>query len=407
MKPAKLFSPRFSLLFISLPQALLTAFFWITFQSAEVAPALPLLIVLGIQAAFNLCIIANAVKDWKNPAGKKSALLVQLIGFLALMTAATPLLLKQFTSAAVLSAETVYGVLCLVPLVYLATATLHRYGASTKGVGVKIALCVGFPLLMAVITYVVYNYNIGGGAYARIFGGGSTASVASDLLLFLFFALFFAFVCLVASLVYHFRAKKAARLQQDADAAGSNDQAAETAETGAEAQSAEGKAAPKKRSVGYTIFIAIVALLLPINCLALSNSFAMKILGDFTNPWFYILAVVNGAAMLIPVKNKRVALAALFCKAMGFLYVLYFTVVFLEFVPVGIALFYFMAPLLLLTPVVLLVAELLQIIDDFKFLKQFYATRRIAAVFACGMALLCVAFLGNCYAQKVNFGNAV
>ncbi|MCL2433634.1 MAG: MSEP-CTERM sorting domain-containing protein, partial [Clostridia bacterium] len=92
----------------------------------------------------------------------------------------------------------------------------------------------------------------------------------------------------------------------------------------------------------------------------------------------------------------------------GFLYVLYIAAaLLLPFLPLALALFYAILPLLLLTPFVLLIIELLQIISDFAYLKKHFRLLPLCAVFTCGMLALCGGFVGSCFAHKVNFNNAL
>jgi len=207
---SKRFSPRFSLLFITLPQALLATFLLFVCQSAQITLINPLKIIFGIQVALNVYVIVDAILKWNEPANTRPAHMIRLIGFLALMSAATPFLLKQFSFATPFSPETIYAILCLIPMIYSVTAVLYRDGAPLKRVGAWIGVCVGFPCLVAIVTQVVIN---SGAAFGGMFGSvfNNVTGAAADVLLILLFALFFAFVCLVASLVYHFRMKKAAR----------------------------------------------------------------------------------------------------------------------------------------------------------------------------------------------------
>ena len=399
----KLFNPRFSLLFITLPQVLLAAFLTYVYQIAGMIPTLPLVIIFGIQAAFNLCIALGAAVI-KSQRCRKYANMIQLVGFIVLMSAALPFLLQQWEFASALSPETIYAVLCLIPLIYTAVVILHHNEIPLMRVGVRIAICVCCPLLVAVAPVLFSQMS----AHTDLFSPDNLFSGAADVILIVLFALFFILVCLMTSVLYHFRTKKAARLKENEISVQENSETTEAADGPVMADIPPIETAPKNGSVGYRIFISLFALVLPVFCLLLNNETFYKVIGDFSGVWFYILAIVNGIAMLVPRKNKWVTLVTLFFKSMGFLYVFYFTVVLLKYVPIGLAIFYFyLLPLLVLTPVILFIAELFQIIDDFKFLKQHFAVQKVTAVFACGLLFLCIGFTGNCYVQKVNFDNAM
>lgn len=379
----KLFSPRFSLLFVTLPQALLAAALYYAYTRAELAPSLPLMIIFGVQALLNVFIVVCVAMNmnWKHMRT------IQLAGFIAVVSAAAPFLLEQFDFASSLSPEAIYGTLCLIPLIYIATAILYHNEIPLGKIKTRIIVCVCAPLCIAIIPLLVMTGIFDNPFFYKVFGWVEDVDwlhSAASILIILLFALFFVFVCLVTSILYYYRTKK---------------KDSEVPETHA----------IKKHSPGYYVFISVLALVLPLLCLLLNNEAfgAGGILGDFSGAWFYILAAVNGVAMLIPRKNKWLTLVTLFFKSAGFLYVFYFVVTMIRFAPLGVAFYAYLLPLLVLTPVALFAAELFQIIDDFKFLKQYFPALRITAVFACGMLALCVGFMGNGYVQKVNFDNAL
>ncbi|MCL2106452.1 MAG: MSEP-CTERM sorting domain-containing protein [Oscillospiraceae bacterium] len=370
----KLFSPRFSLLFITLPQALLAAALFYAYKSAELTPSLPLMIIFGAQALLNSFIIVCAALN----KGGKIIRMLQLTGFIAMISAAAPFLLEQFDFATSLSPEAIYGVLCLTPLIYIATSILHHNEIPLIKIKTRILICVCVPLIFAVAPLIVMS-----GLFDGVFNWAENVDwlhSAASIILILLFALFFVFVCLVASILYHFRTQKNA---------------------------SEETRAVKNYPAGYYVFIAVLALVLPLLCLLLNNEAFGGFLGDFSGKWFYILALMNGIAMLVPRKNKWLTLITLFFKSAGFLYVIYFVVTMIPYAPLGVAFYAYLVPLLVLTPVALFAAELFQIIDDFQFLKQHFTFYKISVLFACGMLALCAGFAGNGYVQKVNFDKAL
>ena len=391
----KLFSLPGTLLFVTLPQALLAAALFYAYTSTALTPSLPLLIIFGIQALFNGFIILCSAMDIKGPGFGKHIYTIQLAGFIAIISAALPFLLMQFNFATSLSPEAIYGTLCMIPLIYIAAAILHRNEIPLMAVKTRIVLCVCVPLVFALLPLL---------AISGLFDGAvfwlediDWAHSAASIVLILLFALFFVFVCLVFSILYHYRTKKPAPKIE-----------AEIEKTeGSENPEKKEIQSPKKRSPGYSVLIFFLALVLPLLCLYLNNEAFMKLLGDFSGAWFYILALMNGIAMLIPRKNKWLPLVTLCFKSAGLLYVFYFVVTMLRFAPLGVAFYAYLLPLLTLTPIILFVAELFQIIDDVRFLRQNFTGVRIIAVLVCGALALGAGFFANGYAKKVNFDNAM
>jgi len=390
----KLFRPWVSLLFVTLPQALLAAALFYAYRRAAITPSLPLIIIFSVQAAFNIFVIVCAAVGAKFPYAGKYLRITQLVSLIAVISAATPFLLDQFDFASSLSPEAIYGILCLIPLIYIETSILHHSGISLANVKARIIVCVCVPLCFSLLALT----GLFSGAFDWAGDVDWTKSAAS-IVIILLFALFFVFVCLVTSIIYHYKAKAPAPATIAASAEG--DELIERKEN-----DAPKAPALKQHSPGYSVFIFFLALFLPLFCLLINNAFD-GMLGDFSGAWFYLLAIMNGAAMLIPRKNKWLTLITLFFKSAGFLYVFYFAVTMIRYAPLGVTFFAFLLPLLVLVPVVLFIAELFQIIDDFKYLKQHFSSFKISAVLACGLLALCIGVAGNGYAQKVNFDNAL
>ena len=394
----KLFHPWGSLLFVTLPQVLLAAALFYAYRKAELVPSLPLIVIFSIQALFNVFVVVCAALGKKFPNAGKPMRITQLVGFIAIVSAATPFLLDQFNFASSLSPEAVYGTLCLAPLIYIATAILHHNEIQLMKIKTRILVCICVPLFFAVSPFLFMSMSSLFSDVIDQTGEIDWMHSAASLVLIALFALFFVFVCLVTSIVYHYRTKQLAP-ERVPEGDGEN--------AGKQENEAPQKPAVKPYSRGYYIVIFILALALPLICLFLNNEAFFHILGDFSGAWFYILALVNGIAMLIPRKNKWLTLITLFFRSAGFLYVCYFAVTMVRFAPLSVAFYVFFLPLLALTPIVLFVVELFQIIDDFKFLRQHVSGLKISAVFVCGMLVLCAGVVGNGYAQKVNFDNAM
>ena len=400
----KLFRPWVSLLFVTLPQALLAAALFYAYRRAAITPSLPLIVIFSVQALFNVFVIVCAAVGAKFPSVGKALRITQLVSLIAVVSAAAPFLLDQFDFASSLSPEAIYGTLCLIPLIYIETSILYHNGVSLKNVSARIAVCVCVPLCFSLLTF------------AGLFSGTLdwTDSIdwmhgAASIVLILLFALFFVFVCLVTSIIYHYKTKApaptnaAGQIKNSEPAAGN--ESAERNEIEAPKATAP---AVKEYTTGYSLLVAVLALFLPLFCLFLNNGVdSQGMFGDFSGVWFYLLAIMNGIAMLIPQKNKWLTLGTLFFKSAGFLYVFYFVVTMIRYAPIGVTFYAFLLPLLVLTPIPLFVLELFQIIDDFKYLKQHFSGFRVSAVFACGMLALCIGVVGNGYAQKVNFDNAM
>ena len=89
----------------------------------------------------------------------------------------------------------------------------------------------------------------------------------------------------------------------------------------------------KPKSTKYRVFVFIAAIILPLAGLSLNNGFVFMsrgdggIFGDFSSPWFFIIAVLNGTIMLIDIKVNKRSLALFYLKIVGFTYISYFAII--------------------------------------------------------------------------------
>ena len=163
----------------------------------------------------------------------------------------------------------------------------------------------------------------------------------------------------------------------------------------------------KDMTLKYRIFIGITAILLPIAGLMLNADmgFQKNLFGDFTNIWFYIIAALNGVIMMLEPKSKSTAIAFLFLKGLGVLYIAYFTVIFIPLMPLGIiGIIFFGLGLLIYVPVTVLTTEIKQIIRDIKRLND---NKIAVTALVLGILTLPSVICTNFYIDRLNFDNAL
>lgn len=142
-----------------------------------------------------------------------------------------------------------------------------------------------------------------------------------------------------------------------------------------------------KYQLAWKIPIAIVLPLLGllVNNGLLFNNFRISdsgIFGDFNNPWFYILAIVNGILVCLPnLENKLYRLIVFIGRSITFAYTFYFFLVFLPFLPLSvIVIFAIGTGFLMLTPLLLFVIHINELSMDFNYLKALFSKRLIIGI---------------------------
>ncbi|MGB5981313.1 MAG: MSEP-CTERM sorting domain-containing protein [Nonlabens sp.] len=135
-------------------------------------------------------------------------------------------------------------------------------------------------------------------------------------------------------------------------------------------------------------------ILLPLLGLAVNNGVTgfttfgfNKLFGDFSSPWFYLLAFLNGVLLCLPQKEHIIYRVVLFLgRCLTFAFTTYFMVVFLPFLPFSVfAIIAFGAGILLLTPLIMFVVHIDTLYRDVK-----YLTMQVKAIKVYGLAVLAV-----------------
>ncbi len=145
----------------------------------------------------------------------------------------------------------------------------------------------------------------------------------------------------------------------------------------------------------------LVAIILPLIGLTLNNGgmpgFAnfseddgVGIFGDFSNRWFYILALLNGIFLCLPAtENMRYRLSLFIARSVTFPFTLYFFIVFLPLLPFSLpAVFVYGTGLLVMAPVILFVLHVNALSQDYKFLKDLVSERVLRPLFVSNVVII-------------------
>ena len=139
------------------------------------------------------------------------------------------------------------------------------------------------------------------------------------------------------------------------------------------------------------VWKALFALAFPITGLIVNNKMMYDFaFGNFSDPWFFILAVVNGIAVCLPELDRKYYRLVLFTvRSITFTYILYFFLVFLPYLPLSIiAIVVFGLGFLMLTPLILMIVQIKILVDDFVFLYRHYSRRTVLVLFSASISLI-------------------
>ncbi|ULC59019.1 MSEP-CTERM sorting domain-containing protein [Flaviramulus sp. BrNp1-15] len=151
----------------------------------------------------------------------------------------------------------------------------------------------------------------------------------------------------------------------------------------------------KKYQLVWKIPIAILFPLLGllVNTGFLIDGFANEnsgVFGDFNSYWFYIIALVNGILICLPnTKNKTYRLALFIGRSITLTFTLYFFIVFLPFLPLSvIAVIAIGVGFLMLTPLVLFIIHIQELVSDYSFLKQHFSKLLLITISLIGFFII-------------------
>jgi hypothetical protein len=146
------------------------------------------------------------------------------------------------------------------------------------------------------------------------------------------------------------------------------------------------------------VWKVIITILLPLLGLGVNNGLFFGqgfhnesgIFGNFSSPWFYLLAAVNGVLLCLPDSSRPLPrLLLLLGRSALFGYTFYFFLVFLPFLPLSIpAIILIGTGFLLLAPTMLFVVHVRQLSEDMAVLQVLYSKAVAVMVLLVGLAVM-------------------
>ena len=140
----------------------------------------------------------------------------------------------------------------------------------------------------------------------------------------------------------------------------------------------------------YRLFWLVpLTVIAPLGGLAL-NAKMFNIFGDFTSPVWYILAGLNGLLLCLPNYDNKLYRLYIFLGrvALG-VFVLYFFIVFLPFLPLAVAAVLAVGlGFLMLTPLLLLPLQVNTLREDYRYLRQYFQPAFLATMSAIAFSMI-------------------
>lgn len=114
------------------------------------------------------------------------------------------------------------------------------------------------------------------------------------------------------------------------------------------------------------------------------------VFGDFSDPWYFILAVLNGIFICLPNKaNKPYRLVVFVGRSILFMFTFYFFITFLPLLPIATVLIIAIGlGLLMLTPIILFFIHSNEIKNDYQFLQTHFSKTKLRIIFLAALFVL-------------------
>ena len=356
--------PAMLLYYITIPQCVMAVIMASSFALANELPSLLLALVFGFEFLLNIAVIIYYKRNKSMEEVELKALYAFLAGFVIIFSCGVVTLFLQFSSVSIISPETVYLLCGSVSLIYLSAAVIKRTNQAEKlNLPVIIALCLIMPV--GIYQLLNFQYRLG------------------DTILMLALGLFCVFLFLAGKLVFALYEKL------------------------------KGSEQPGNDEPGYSgrnrMLIFVAAVILPqLGLLVNRNMLMENILGDFTSVWFYIIAAANGMLLLIDIKKTKYKLPVFYLKAAGFVFICYFALIFIPYMPYAVlGIMFFGLGLLVYVPAVIFVTQLTQLKKDARILKASYSGTMLAIVAAVGFLTLPTILAVNFNIDRANFQKAM
>jgi hypothetical protein len=151
------------------------------------------------------------------------------------------------------------------------------------------------------------------------------------------------------------------------------------------------------------IFVGVLPLVgLLLNAYGPVARESQMVLGNFNSADFWLLAAFNALVYLVPdIRHRALQIFMTILRLAGLVFVLYFCVIFLLFVPLALLLIAAIGlGFLLLIPYFAAAMQLLRLKQDFALLRAYYSRMAVVAIAVAGLGVLPAVVLGDMYLDR-------
>ena len=158
---------------------------------------------------------------------------------------------------------------------------------------------------------------------------------------------------------------------------------------------------------GRTAAVVVAAWVLPFGGLLLNIAIPFPV--DFQDWLIYVVTLLNGVVLLLPVfRNRAADLPVVFLKGVFYPFSLYFFLVFLPWLPLSLpAIIVCGVGSLVLAPTLLFILQNYRLAEDYARLKGYLPKRQVMAAFALGLLVMPLYFIFDAFRDKAEIGHAV
>ena len=166
-------------------------------------------------------------------------------------------------------------------------------------------------------------------------------------------------------------------------------------------------AEPKKiKPYRQTAIVNIFALIFPVIGLSLA-AFLQGGLHNIANIWFFLIAIANGSLILYTHRTTAYRLLPWYLLCVGYSFILYFTVMFIPLIPIGLISSLAFVGLLLLTPEAVCYIQTRTMIDRYRELRERHSAAVLISLLVLGVCTLPAIGTGDILLDRMHYHRAI
>lgn len=352
----KMCKPNRLLLFITIPQLILAVYLLLNYLKNQRTETL---ILLFLAMVINTVFTAYAIHRRKAQETPSAVYITTFASYTVYLILSAVLLDQSINVLPFVNARLLSIVCCVLPMLY---AALCFYKYRVQGDGDNMTRYIISLVIIPIIWFLLYNVFSGINIHTA-----SMIVIVSGIYIILF---------LVINIIKLVLQRKSSMKE------------------------------PIKRKKKMIVLTIIFSLIMPLAGL-ITNIAVDNLFGDFTHPAFIIILIINAVLLIAPPpKAPRLRMLRFFVLSVCTLYLAYFFIIFLPFIPLGIIGLSIILGVLVFAPIGALTMQIIHLKHEWEYITEQWNVGRFILIFIAGLLVLPLCILSSFIGDRNNLDNA-